>query len=275
MALFSGRSLPPAAGAPTIDRPAPWRYWTTREVATLREVWPRGLEAALEVLPRRTPSAIYTKAHALGIKGDRRAIGATRRRKYTETPEIDAAITVVYQAVPKSGAVNELAARLELPRWWVSKRARALGLTVPRFKMPDWTQAEDDLVLETWQYVPSHARRLFAAAGYKRSATAIVNRRKRLGLRAREREDVYTASRVAKMLGVDPSTVTTWIEKGLLDAWHRGTARTPQQGGDGYYIAPSALRGFIRENPERVDLRKVDRLWFLEFAFGGKDAERY
>lgn len=270
MAKRSPRSLVPAPDAPTQDNPRPRRYWTNHEVETLRRVWPQGIEAALEALPGRSPAAIYTKASALGIKaghGDR-VQGSTKRRKYIPTPEIDAAIAEVYQGKPKSGAVNELAARLELPRWWVSKRARKLGLTVPRFKEPAWSAAEDELLVETFKYSPSHARRLFAKAGFKRTAVAIVNRRKRLGLRARTRDDVYTASRVAKMLGLDPSTVTTWIEQGLIEAWLRGTKRTPQQGGDGYYIAPGTLRKFIRDNPERIDLRKVDRLWFLAFAFG-------
>ena len=269
----SDRSIVPAADAPTRDKPAPFKYWTNQEIATLREVWPRGIEAALEALPGRTPSAIYTKASALKIKGQLGA-GSRRRRKHTPTPEIDAAIAEVYLGKPRSNMVNELAARLEMPRWWVSKRARALGLTVPRFKEPGWTEAEDELLLATLQHVPTHARRLFAKAGYIRTATAIVLRRKRIGFRARQRDDVYTAGRVALMLGMDPGTVCDWIDQGLLDAWLRGTARTERQGGDGWFVAPGSLRDFIRDNPNRVDLRKVDRLWFLEFAFGAPRGPR-
>ena len=269
----SDRSIVPAPDAPTRDKPAPFKYWTNQEIATLREVWPRGIKAALEALPGRTPSAIYTKASALKIKAGQHAERPTRR-KYIPTPEIDAAITGVYQGKPRSNMVNELAASLDLPRWWISRRARALGLTVPRFKSPGWTEEEDELLLATLKYVPTHARRLFAKAGYIRTATAIIIRRRRIGFRARQRDDVYTASRVALMLGVDPSTICNWIEEGLLDAWLRGTARTEQQGGDGWFVGPGCLRDFVRDNPNRVDLRKVDRLWFLEFAFGAPRGPR-
>lgn len=263
----------PEPDAPTRDKRAPFKYWTNHEIETLRKVWPRGIEATLEALPGRTPAAIYGKASELKIRGHVNA-GSGRRRLHTPTPEIDAAITEVYRGKPRSNMVNELAARLERPRWWVSKRARDLGLTVPRFKEPGWTEAEDELLLATLLYVPTHARRVFAKAGYIRTTTAIVIRRRRIGFRARERDDVYTASRVAHMLGLNPSTVCNWIEDGSLDAWRRGTDRTPQQGGDGWFVAPGTLRDFIRDNPNRVDLRKVDRLWFLEFAFGAPRGPR-
>lgn len=266
----SPKSVPPAADAPTRERPAKFRYWTTREVKLLREAWPRGgMQAAVEVLDR-TPTAIYTKVNALGIRCDISGsqLSAAKRRKYEPTPEIDEAIRRVYQGAPKSGAVNELAAELELPRWWISKRARDLGLVVPRFGARRWSPEEDQLLEETFGYSPTHARRLFAAAGFKRTTSAIALRRKRKGLSSRTHQGIYTARRLAGFLGVDGSTVTLWIEQGILEAWQRGTERTPQQGGDGWFIARGSVRTFCRDHPERIDLRKVDRLWFLELAFG-------
>lgn len=106
-----------------------------------------------------------------------------------------------------------------------------------------------------------------AAAGFRRSETAIVVHRRRIGLSSKD-PDHHTANDLAKCLGVDPSTVANWITRGWLPATKRGTERTPQQGGDQWWIHRSAVRRFIVDHAAVVDLRKVDRFWFIDLLAG-------
>ena len=70
------------------------------------------------------------------------------------------------------------------------------------------------------------------------------------------------------MFGVDGKTVTRWIACEDLPARRRGTARTAAQGGDEWEIERRKLRAWIRDHAQLVDLRKVDRYWFIDLAFG-------
>lgn len=271
----SHRSLPPEPG-----RRRPFRYWTTTEIRALREAYPRGgMEAAQAAVPDRTMQAIYCKARELELQAPPQPNGhrGGKKQKYVATPEIDEQIRAVYQDITgngtgKAGAVNDLARRLRLPRWWVCKRARNLGLTVPRFKEPNWTDAEDEILGATMHLKPTAVRSRLAKAGFRRSKTAISVRRKRVGLKAADAEfcggGFYNANRLAGLLGVDAKTVGGWIRKGWLRAKRRGTERTAAQGGDQWWIKRSDLRAFIRDNAARIDLKKVDQIWFIDFVFG-------
>jgi hypothetical protein len=50
-----------------------------------------------------------------------------------------------------------------------------------------------------------------------------------------------------------------------LRVWHAGE----QQNGDIYLIREKDVRRFILEHPTEIDLRKVDRLWFLDLLTNG------
>ena len=52
----------------------------------------------------------------------------------------------------------------------------------------------------------------------------------------------------------------------MLKASRRGTARTESQGGDTYWITHAAVREFVLTHPDEVDLRKVEKWWFLDFV---------
>lgn len=247
----------------------PIRHWLTTEDRVLRELYEtQGPTAAAAALPGRTVSAIYTRATTIGLKAPRPVrLGKPRRSAYTFTPAIDAEIRRVYQTVVARGALNALCARLMMPRHSVSRRAQLLGLLVPRFREPPWSEKEIELLHMHTVKTAVVIQRLLKRAGFTRTATAITVKRKRLHLPADE-PGTYSANGLAKLMGVDGKTVTRWIHREGLRASRRGTKREAVQGGDEHRIVEKDLRTWIRKHPQVVDLRKVDRFWFLELVFG-------
>lgn len=261
--IYAPTAMPPTAAVRTRH------FWTTRELKLVEQLYPTGgLPACIAALPNRTAAAIYQKAALLGLPREGRK--PRERRGWATDRHIDDAIRRVYQAAPSNDAVNALARRVMRPRWWVSKRARELGLVAPRFRQPAWTPAEDDILGQLAHRHPASIRRALVRAGHPpRTETAIVVRRKRLGC-STEDPDHHTAGGLAVLMGVDPSTVAGWIERGLLQARRRGTARTAAQGGDQWWIHRRAVRQFVVDNAAVVDLRKVDKFWFIDLLAGGK-----
>jgi hypothetical protein len=243
-------------------------FWGTDEERVLREHYgsPGGPAHCAELLGRSI-HAVYERAQRLGLRGVRHVFERPAARRYNIEPWIDAEIRRVFLDPPYRNAVKELAARVGRPRWWVSKRALALGLNYPRFKEPAWSAAEIELLRRLAHYVPREIMRKFRASGFSRSETAIVIKRKRLDLDLRD-PDHFTAGQLARLMGVDPTTVLRWIEREGLAASRRGTQRVAAQGGDMHWIARRDLRAWIARHAQLVDLRKVDRFWFIDLAFG-------
>lgn len=73
----------------------------------------------------------------------------------------------------------------------------------------------------------------------------------------------------AEFFGVNVHWVTDKIENDLLKAEKRGTMRTEKQGGDIWFIKEKDIRKFIIENPELIDLRKVEKFYFIELLVNG------
>lgn len=132
----------------------------------------------------------------------------------------------------KKGAVQGLATRLGVPRDFVTRRATAMGLVIPNFrKEPNWTAAEDELMRQVPLHDPEKASRIFREHGFPRSASAIIVRAKRLELSRRDTREQLSATKAAKILGVDAKWNTSWILSGDLVAKKRDDNRTAQQGG--------------------------------------------
>lgn len=154
------------------------------------------------------------------------------------------------------GRSQQLATRLGVPRWAINRRAAALGLSRPKER--PWS-AEDALYLESnFHHVSVKA----LARRFRRSSTAVKLKAKRLGLR--KYDECYTACSLAQALGVDPHWVLARIRSGKLRASHRHTDRTPEQGGDSWFITDEAVLEFLREHPYDIDLRRVDSVWFMD-----------
>lgn len=252
------------------------KFWTTCEIAALREAYPRGgLSAAQEALPNRTPSSLYQRAGALGL----RAPGQPSfRAQWPVTDRYDDAIRALHSSPPARGAVTELALKIGRPRWWVSQRARDLGLITPRFRELPWTPAEIEVLHETAHLRPQAARAMFKRRGFDRTESAIVVKRKREEIStvlARDDAGLLPANRVANFLGVERGTVVRWIRLYGLRAAPRGTAKAF----DEFEIRATDLREWIIAHPARIELAKVpaaSRAWFIELLAGraGSNCER-
>lgn len=246
-----------AQPAPSISR----RYWTTSEHRRLLALYPTGGPAAVKsALPGRSLRAIYQRARTAGLVAPGQP---SVRQSWTTSPQIDEAIRRAYQSTPSDGAIDRLAMSCCRPRWWVSRQAARLGLVAPRFKEPEWSAAELELV-EDMAHRPSDAiARALRRRGYRRTATAVTVKLRRLGT-DRADPNHYSATALAGMMGIDAATVAGWIERGWLAADRRGTERTAAQGGDMWWVSRKAVRRFVVENTARVDLRKVDKFWFVD-----------
>jgi len=239
------------------------RLYSRAEIEILRRDYPAGDIGALADALGRSRVSLHCKASALRIHRTAPRVGT--KAKWIPTPEIDAAITRVYQQPQrKNGLIDGLAQRIRWPRWKVSARARALGVVSLRTKEPNWRDRELEL-LEKWgHHSPFVIRLKLKKLGYDRSVTGIVLKRNRMRLTAPYLTHGYTANRLADAFGVDGTVIAAWIGKGWLHAQRRGTARTPQQGGDMWWIKTGDVRRFILDSVEVIDLAKVDKTWFVE-----------
>jgi hypothetical protein len=239
-------------------------FWTTREEKVLREHYPTGgVAACLPLLPRRSMGAIHQHAKVMDLN----APGNEFKRERWATSEAIDNVIRRYWLKPYKGFRADCAHVVGRPGWWVSGRAAKLGLTAPRFKEPAWSEVELEIVGANAHRALSTIQRALARAGFTRTETAIAVKLKRMGPGSRIDLDHYTAHQLAKLMGVDGKTVTSWIARGLLKAGRRGTDRVAIQGGDHYWIHRRDIRAFVKDNAATVDLRKVDRFWFIDLAF--------
>lgn len=247
----------PVSGAP---RAGTRRFWTGREEKLLRQHYPLGgVTACLEVLPGRTASSIYNRAGVLGLRVPGAGGKVHERQAWETTDQIDAVIIRAYQTRPTRRAVQHCAQIVGRPRWWVSKRALKLGLVAPRFKEPAWAEAEIDLISSHAHRHPRTLQKMLRRAGFARTETAIVVKLKRLGA-DRTDPDHLNANQLAGVMGVDRKTVAAWIAKGWLKAKRRKASDLD----DFWWIHRKDIRSFVIDNVAAVDLRKVDKFWFVD-----------
>ena len=258
-----GREHRPRLSTPYVPGVRHERYWTNAEIEIIKTYYgPGGVNACLAHLPNRTPSGVYVQAGKLGL--------TSKQRGKIKRPEgFDDALREFYQNGDgkKKGECNAFADRMKVPRWWITKRAIALGLVIPHKKEPPWTAAENALMAKVPLHDVDKCAEIFREHGFSRSPTAIMVRAKRLNLSRRYRETL-SATAIGKILGVDSKTVTREIIQGDLKAIKRKTRRLPQQGGDHWSVTPTDLRRYLLDHLERVDLRKVDKFAFVQIVAG-------
>ena len=261
VSFAKARGHMPRLSAPYVPGVRHERYWIAAECEVVRKHYAAGGAAACKPhLPRRSTEQIMAKAHALGVKRKGRAARIVGVHGYKG---IDADIRAAWPALKGRGAFSELARRLGVPRWWLSKRMTKLGLTMPHKKEPDWTAAEIRLINWVPLHDPHRCAEIFKEHGFQRTPTSIVVKSKRLALPRRYGE-TFSATSAARVLGVDAKNFSLWIRKGWLEATKRATRRLPQQGGDPWSIERRVLRQCVIDNLERIDLRKVDKFAFVD-----------
>jgi hypothetical protein len=122
---------------------------------------------------------------------------------------------------------------------------------------PLWRQEDDDFLKENWGLLSDSA--ICARLGRTRAACMI--RAKRLGIC--RKMNLYTASDVAAIFGVDRKTPTDWIARGLLKGRR---SKVPVGAAWIWNIDPQNIERFIREHPETYDRRRIKHLYWRGLA---------
>lgn len=270
----------PRESAPRLSKPyVPGkhdaRFWTAEEKAVLERYYPEGGAAACmaHLPPHRTMSSVYGQAKKQGLEAK---VGGGPKHRIIPPEGLDDEMRAAWPLMSgdKKGEVNAFADTRGLPRWWITKRAMALGLTQPHKKEPPWTAAEDALLGRLDLTDLDKASATFREHGFARSPTAINVRAKRKGIARRSTRATFSATEAAKILGIDSKGVTAEILRGDLVATKRQDKRLPQQGGSSWDITPADLRDYIVTFLERVDFRKVDKFEVVALLTGDHKRER-
>lgn len=149
-----------------------------------------------------------------------------------------------------------------MPSWAVQRRAKEIEAYETKIKEPKWSEEELRILERNAHKQPEAIRRHLKKCGFNRTYTGIFLKRKRL--RLLKNLEGYSATNLAECFGIDPHGVTSWISKGYLKAKRRGTARTKTQGGDSWWIKEKDIKKFIIESIGLIDIRKVDKFWFVD-----------
>jgi len=194
-----------------------------------------------------------------------------KRKKYFPTGEELDIIRDIYDGTTVK--TNRIMMRLgrKYPRWYVKKLAQQMGLARVA-KPPDWSQAEENYLTDNY-----HHRGLTAIrnalkrinGGITRSDTAIILKAKRL--QVNKGSEGYTMRGLEALLGCDHHKIDGWVADRRLAAKLRGTTRKAIQGGDMWYFRPEDVRIFVINNPDEIDLRRVEKYEFIRLLADEKE----
>lgn len=183
-------------------------------------------------------------------------------RKYIITPEIHERIKLIYKRDTGNGQVQALARRIGMPASKLYRYASEQGWPPKQKKNPIWSKAELEILESNAHLSMNVIRRKLKSKGYHRTVVGIACKRKEMRLAKNLKGQ--SASKIGFCLGVDKRFVIRAIKAGQLKARRRGTERTPQQGGDEWFIREKHVREYIIENIHEIDIRKVDKYWFVD-----------
>lgn len=193
--------------------------------------------------------------------GARRAVPGGNPQKYTLDERGRRLIEDCYDGSRERA--NELAQWLGVTPSAIKKWAQQLG--VSRNSDPRWTQEEMDYLEKNLFKMSSKD----IAKHLGRTVIAVRAKTNRLSL-YRTHIDGYTKADLALGLGIrDHHKIEKWIERG----WIKGkklpiseyATRQP------WLFTAKAIRDFIIAHPEEIDLRRVEKIWFIDIMAGGRD----
>lgn len=266
MQVSAAQGIPSTQGCgePASPLRRPLAPWLTTEESLLRQHYPKlgAVGVQREHMPNRTLASIRGKASEMKVRCYMNGTTGKRfARVHPPRDDIDMQIREAYIHATERGFMAKLAQRLGKPAWWVQKRAARLGVTRP-MRVDVWTLRELD-ILEEWAHAGNPViRAKLAAAGFKRTDGAIGIQLKRRDI-DRTNPDVWTATSVAPLFGVNPATVADWVERRGLKA------KRVSWGPNGKLLITRAdLKRWVNTNRAHVDLRRVDQHWFLELMLG-------
>ena len=186
----------------------------------------------------------------------------TKPQKYIITDHIHKIIKKTYQKNTGNGEVKALAKRFSLPRWKISRYAIKQGWIAKQKKEPNWSKKELHILENAAHFCTAIIQKKLKAAGYRRSETAIVLKRKRMRFLSNLKGQ--SANMLSECFNVDIHFILKAIKQGRLRAQRRGTKRTAKQGGDFYFIKDKDIKTYIIENINEIDIRKVDKYWLVD-----------
>ncbi len=198
----------------------------------------------------------HSKGRYKGIKK------MTKRTKHIITDHAHAVIKRTYQTSTGNGEVRDMAKSLGLPRWKISRYAILNGWVATNKKEPNWSKKELRILESAARHCPKVIQGKLKKAGHSRSETGIVLKRKRM--RFLKNLNGQSATMLAGCFNADGHVITRAIQEGRLKAKRRGTKRTAKQGGDSYFIKNKDVKNYIIENLNEIDIRKVDKYWFVD-----------
>lgn len=178
------------------------------------------------------------------------------KMKYFWTPEQDELIRKRYDS--QTSTINDLVDIFKVPRWAVHQRAIALEVA-RTYDFRGWTP-EQVAFLEK-HYGRKSSRWLGKKLG--RTPMAVMLKKKRLGLR--KTADGYTLRMLCEGLGCDHHKVAKWESEGWIKSRPLGIYHPTSE----YrYFTDDAIRKFIRRHPEQIDLKRVEKMWFIDVLAG-------
>lgn len=197
------------------------------------------------------PYARYCDAHRWRHRG--------KPAKYVWTPERDHAIREAWLArIPRRSQL--LADRWGIPKWAVTHRAVALGVTRPEAHKRPWTPEEEAFL---WTHA-GHRHARWIARKLGRSLASVAMAMKRRQLRQAVREN-YTLRELELCFGVDHRVIERWVREGKLEVEKRGYLTDR----DAWAVTDAALLRFIAEHPMAFELRRVEQVWFMDLILSG------
>lgn len=189
-----------------------------------------------------------------------------KKGKYPISPELAEKIRLMYANGTGNGEVKAFAKKHGLPRWKVTRFAQNKGLFPRQKGNSAWSEDEKAMLQRLARYCPETISARMKKKGYDRSASAVAVKLNRF--RCRQNMKGYSARSLAECLGVDMKLVARAIRMGKLEADRRGTERTEAQGGDHFWIEEKNIRQYILDWLPEIDLRKVDKFWFVDLLTG-------
>lgn len=179
----------------------------------------------------------------------------------------DAAIKRIYETtdvIQQRTRKAEFVARTNWRPKQVYFRAIQLGLIQPNQKAPNWSEAEDEFILENAGKDPREIRKALMKAGfYGRTQSSVGHRLRFLvgSVRlAKNDAGTYTGNEVARYLGVDSKSVSTWCRTGLLKA----KPGIPWGAHSVWMIKERDIRRFVVEHTARVNFARCDKFWLVD-----------
>lgn len=199
-----------------------------------------------------------------GQVGAKRTVSGGRPQKYFLDERGRRLIQDYYDG--SGERTEDLARWLKVPVGTIRKWSQQLG--VARQRDPRWTEEEI-------AYLEKNLLKMsFEEIAWKlgRTVTAVRTKANRLSL---YRMDVngYTLKDLMLGLGIrDHNKVDKWIERGWIKGKKLPTSDHAAH--QPWCFSPAQIREFVLAHPEEIDLRRVEKIWFIDIIAGPRGLGR-